>query len=306
MHAAVRSQQLALPSGQGDSHSALEWLSEHGVGLGGVTQLGGHSVPRTHTVAAGANVGWAIMSQLTAAVRAEPRIQVRLGLNPQHCAPAAGDSWWWWVAAAEVRRSAPCRGLQVLEGVALAALRCEGDRVVGAQLRGQGGKVRRAARWRGGRAPSLLATCESLPHAAGSTTPLSCTRTFSSARGQEWEVAVGALVLATGGFAANRELLRVEPGTRAWAVLQTGAWARVAQGVHRTPRACSSLRRCPWLWFPAAPQRVAPDTADLPTTNGPWAQGDGLQLAEAVGAHLASSGGQDAPHVAPLDGSAAP
>jgi len=55
----------------------------------------------------------------------------------------------------------------------------------------------------------------------------------------EHELLADTVVLATGGFAANKELLK----------------------------------------------RFAPETADLPTTNGGWATGDGLALGEALGAH---------------------
>lgn len=51
------------------------------------------------------------------------------------------------------------------------------------------------------------------------------------------QIAAAGVILATGGFEANRDLLR----------------------------------------------RLAPDVADLPTTSGPWAQGDGIGLAEQVG-----------------------
>lgn len=34
------------------------------------------------------------------------------------------------------------------------------------------------------------------------------------------------------------------------------------------------------------PQKYRPDVADLPTTNGAWAQGEGIQLGQALGAKL--------------------
>lgn len=58
--------------------------------------------------------------------------------------------------------------------------------------------------------------------------------------GQEQVVSADAVILATGGFAANKELL----------------------------------------------QKYAPETAHLPTTNGDWATGDGLDLGESLGAAL--------------------
>lgn len=60
---------------------------------------------------------------------------------------------------------------------------------------------------------------------------------YRNAEGSTEKLAADAVVLATGGFGANRELLR----------------------------------------------KHAPQVADLATTNGPWAQGEGLMLAQEAG-----------------------
>ncbi|KAG2423533.1 hypothetical protein HXX76_015280 [Chlamydomonas incerta] len=167
-----------------DSPAALSFLESHGAALAGVTQLGGHSVPRTRTVTAGANVGWVVMSALSAAVKAHPRIRV-------------------------------------LEGYSL-------KRIVTTQSEPAAGSAQQR--------PQVEVTsvllAESGGGAAGGAT--------SSGSPAASSVRCGVVVLATGGYAANRELLK----------------------------------------------RYAPEAADLATTNGPWAAGDALQLAEEAGAQL--------------------
>mmetsp|Transcript_24953 Transcript_24953/g.62796 ORF Transcript_24953/g.62796 Transcript_24953/m.62796 type:complete len:529 (-) Transcript_24953:219-1805(-) len=60
----------------GNSDSALQFLTSHGVQLGKLTQLGGHSTKRTHSNAAGPNIGNVIISQLAKAVQDMPQITV--------------------------------------------------------------------------------------------------------------------------------------------------------------------------------------------------------------------------------------
>ncbi|KAG2431337.1 hypothetical protein HYH02_013327 [Chlamydomonas schloesseri] len=173
-----------------DSPAALSFLDAHGVALPGVTQLGGHSVPRTRTVTAGANVGWAIMSALSAAVKAHPRIRVLEGVSLKRIVVAESEAH-----TAAASGGAPPRRPNVA-------------------------------------VTSVLLTAAT-PGGASDPSP-------DPTAASSWAVRCGALVLATGGYAANRELLK----------------------------------------------RYAPQAADLATTNGPWAAGDALQLAEEAGAAL--------------------
>ncbi|KAG2497527.1 hypothetical protein HYH03_004675 [Edaphochlamys debaryana] len=151
-----------------NSPAAVAFLEAHGVSLPGITRLGGHSVARTRTVTGGANVGWAIVSALTAAVRANPAIRVLEGYSLRRIltsGPGAGPG------------AGP--GPRAVTGVELAP---SGPGPDGAPAPG---------------APPL---------------PLPC----------------GALVLATGGFAANPQLLRAyAPGSPAAALATTnGPWAQ--------------------------------------------------------------------------------
>jgi hypothetical protein len=43
---------------------------------------------------------------------------------------------------------------------------------------------------------------------------------------------------------------------------------------------------CVCCAVPALPQEYCPSVADLPTTNGPWAAGEGIKLGAALGAAL--------------------
>eukprot|EP00878_Enallax_costatus_P034235 GHUV01037931.1.p1 GENE.GHUV01037931.1~~GHUV01037931.1.p1 ORF type:complete len:126 (-),score=7.30 GHUV01037931.1:209-586(-) len=43
---------------------------------------------------------------------------------------------------------------------------------------------------------------------------------------------------------------------------------------------------CSMLFSLSPLQHYCPDLSSLPTTNGPWSQGDGIQLGEALGAQL--------------------
>ncbi|CEO99188.1 hypothetical protein PBRA_001094, partial [Plasmodiophora brassicae] len=129
------------------SRAAFAFLKEStGLDLSSVTQLGGHSLPRTHRNPTGPNVGYAITSALIARIQSSPRITVRLASPVASLSPTP-------------------------------------DRFV-------------------------------LSFADGST------------------ATAKAVVVTTGGFAANSDLLREH----------------------------------------------APNVSDLPTTNGPWANGDGLRL----------------------------
>ena len=59
---------------QGRSSEALSFLTSRGVDLSKVTQLGGHSVPRSFSNAAGPNVGLAIIQALVRAAKELPGI----------------------------------------------------------------------------------------------------------------------------------------------------------------------------------------------------------------------------------------
>lgn len=62
-----------------DSPAALQFLESFGAALPHVVQLGGHSVPRTHTPATGASVGVAIMKTLLDHIAHEPSIRLQTG-----------------------------------------------------------------------------------------------------------------------------------------------------------------------------------------------------------------------------------
>ncbi|GIL68819.1 hypothetical protein Vafri_22014 [Volvox africanus] len=161
------------------SPSALSFLSAHGAALTAVTQLGGHSVPRTRTVAGGANVGWVLMSALMEAVRKQPRIKVLEGHSLRRI-----------ITAGE------------LEGEVSSAHLGDDDKnphaVAEVELGPAGGPDGAAAAASG---PAYLSS------------PLS-------------RVTCGALVLATGGFAANKELIQSVQPEAVGLATTNGPWAR--------------------------------------------------------------------------------
>jgi len=63
----------------GNSADAISFLESHGVDLSKVTQLGGHSVKRTHSNPAGPNVGFVLVKALSTAVLESPRVKVLTG-----------------------------------------------------------------------------------------------------------------------------------------------------------------------------------------------------------------------------------
>mmetsp|Transcript_14460 Transcript_14460/g.31345 ORF Transcript_14460/g.31345 Transcript_14460/m.31345 type:complete len:509 (-) Transcript_14460:702-2228(-) len=142
------------------SPEAMEFLSGMGLSLSKITQLGGHSVPRSHSNPVGPNVGLAIMQALGRKAQQLPEVRIMEGNK--------------------------------LEGIIM-----EGGRVSGVKISSTNDNTQSTLR------------CD-------------------------------ALILATGGFAANKTMLQVHN----------------------------------------------PTAAGLATTNGDWAQGDALSIAEGAGAKL--------------------
>lgn len=107
--------------------------------------------------------------------------------------------------------------------------------------------------------------------------------------GKDEAIACDAAVLATGGFAANKTLLEVKHLCGGSALTFT----------HRSllPIHCALIWPSAYLLvqqpinlasgsYRLDVQTHSPIAALLATTNGPWAQGDGLAIAQAAGAEL--------------------
>ncbi|EFJ49944.1 hypothetical protein VOLCADRAFT_116982 [Volvox carteri f. nagariensis] len=206
------------------SPAALGFLSAHGVtSLGGVTRLGGHSVARTRTVSGGANVGWVIMSSLIEAVGKHPRIRPLAKIYKFHMNARVleGHALHRIITTTETTANG---------GLTATTISADSVAVTAVELVAAGGPDGRVISSGGGSTSGDNSTLSSPPIRPTST----------STSTHVVVVACGALVLATGGFAANKELIR----------------------------------------------SVAPEAADLATTNGPWARGESLSLAAAAGAAL--------------------
>ncbi|GLC61935.1 hypothetical protein PLESTB_001821200 [Pleodorina starrii] len=236
-----------------NSTAALSFLAAHGASLTGVTRLGGHSVSRTRTVSGGANVGWVLMSALMEAVKKQHRIKdlalatvLRSSLAPNDPTLPSVVNQPPPPPPAPLFSLAPHPPVQVLEGYALRSIltaggagaaggAAAGSSVTGVELSPAGG-------------PDSSYPVTTAPASSGASAD---TAAATAAAPSRFRVASGAVVLATGGFAANKALLKT----------------------------------------------VAPEAADLATTNGPWARGESLDLAAAAGAALV--GLQDVQFLAP-------
>jgi aspartate oxidase len=176
---------------QAHSQEAISFLESQGVDLSGVTQLGGHSRKRTHFNPKGPNVGFAIMKQLVAKLEQLPNVHLitsakAMMQNPHrglkflmmHVPPRVGRrggvDWlrqtehWICQVGSFVQGAEGPFSLQVEE------VMMEGRRVTGVKY------VRVAREGEGG--------------ANGTSEPQ-----FLHA---------DAVILATGGYAANKDLLR--------------------------------------------------------------------------------------------------
>eukprot|EP00193_Tetraselmis_chui_P012257 CAMPEP_0177777930 /NCGR_PEP_ID=MMETSP0491_2-20121128/15657_1 /TAXON_ID=63592 /ORGANISM="Tetraselmis chuii, Strain PLY429" /LENGTH=509 /DNA_ID=CAMNT_0019297117 /DNA_START=147 /DNA_END=1675 /DNA_ORIENTATION=+ len=69
---------------QDESEDAVAFLASHGVQLGKLTQLGGHSAKRTHSNVAGPNVGSFIIRALSEAVKQLPQVNVVTSAKVKH------------------------------------------------------------------------------------------------------------------------------------------------------------------------------------------------------------------------------
>jgi fumarate reductase flavoprotein subunit len=145
------------------SPSAIEFLTQSGVDLSVLSQLGGHSAKRTHRNKSGPNVGFAIISALQKKLASLPNIELLSGATAEKFLVSSGSD------------NRAIEGLHV-----------------------------------------------------------------KKSDGETVEIRSAAVILATGGFSSNRNLL----------------------------------------------ERFAPGMESFPTTNGPTAQGDGVLMAEALGAGL--------------------
>lgn len=169
----------------------LEFLAARGVDLSKTTQLGGHSAPRSYSNAVGPNVGLAIMSALIKVVQVRcvtagcvnyTCVNMSFGLiacrlwpvlmAQRTRMPAVGS--WWWRPSRLQETSLPFLPLGVSKGL-------PSVRVMEAT------KLQTIHKDNGSVHGVTLRTSD------GGTQMLTC----------------GAVVLATGGFGANKTLLQV-------------------------------------------------------------------------------------------------
>jgi aspartate oxidase len=86
---------------QASSEDALRFLEALGLDLSVVVQLGGHSVPRTHSNPSGPNVGFALVRAVETAVRQQPNVRIVTNAKVSRCVCApnkallgAHDALW--------------------------------------------------------------------------------------------------------------------------------------------------------------------------------------------------------------------